>query len=66
METERDSQGAYRALIAKEGERGFYRTDWTWGADLTTAQQIATEKNENLGLTEREAMKIQLGTLGGL
>src|ERR1051325_9207603 len=53
MQTEQDADGKYIALIAKEGESGYYRTDWLWGADFALAQQCADEMNERMGINKR-------------
>lgn len=63
MQTETDDEGNYIPCIAVEGERGFYRTDWTWGKDWEFANEICDEMNEKLGISKQEAMKIQLGTM---
>lgn len=63
METRRNNKGEYNALIAVENERGYYPTDWYWGADKEVAQQICDERNERLGLDRKEAMKIQTSTM---
>ncbi len=60
METERFPDRGYRALIAKEGELGFYKTDWNWGEDKKEAQDICDEMNHGLGIDRKEAMIIQL------
>ena len=63
METRTNSKGEYNALIAVEGDHGFFATDWFWGKDFKQAQEIADEKNEQLGLTKREAIEIQTSTM---
>ena len=64
METERTEAGELIPCIAVEDEKGFYRTDWAWGTDREVAQEIVDEKNANLGIDPKEAMLIQLGTMG--
>jgi hypothetical protein len=49
--------------IAREGEQGFYRSDWRWKCDLETARGPAAEKNAALGIDDREAARIQATTL---
>jgi len=68
METETNDQGEYRALIAVEGESGYYKTDWFWGASLELAEEVAKERNKRMGLTDEEVQKIILSTMrkGGL
>lgn len=64
METERTEAGEFIPCIAVEGEKGFYRTDWAWGSDPEVAQEIVDKKNADLGIDSKEAMLIQLGTMG--
>lgn len=63
MQTEVDEQGKYIALIAVENERGYHRTDWTWGKDFAHAEKTAEHKNDLLGITKKDAMKVQLSTM---
>jgi hypothetical protein len=60
--TEKTDKG-FVPLIAKEDESGYYRTDWIWDCSFEEAQQLCNEKNKRLGLTEIEAMKIQLSSM---
>jgi len=60
-----NEKGEYIPCIAKEGETGYYKTDWAWGRDLKVAEQIADEKNEGMGLTKKEAMTIVLRSMRG-
>lgn len=55
--------GEFIPCIAVEGESGYHKTDWTWGKDIKIAEQCAKEKNESLGFTEKDAMRIVLGTM---
>ena len=59
----KDKYDKYIPCIAVENEPGYNLTGWTWGADLDKAEAIADEKNEALGLTKDEAMKIVLSTM---
>jgi hypothetical protein len=59
----KDKYDKYIPCIAVENEPGYNLTDWAWGADLDKAEAIADEKNEALGLTKDEAMKIVLSTM---
>lgn len=63
LPTQRSDDGQLIALIAVEDHSGFYRTDWLWGRDLDVAEQIAREKNKALGISEEEAIRIQLSTM---
>ncbi len=58
-----DSTG-FIPCIAKEGEKGFYATDWEWNdCTLKEAEEMVAEMNEKMGYTSEEAMKIQLSTM---
>ena len=63
LESQTDENGNYRALIAVEDEPGYYKTDWFWGCDLDTAEQIATSKNEAMGISRGEANLIILSSM---
>lgn len=63
LQTVVNEKGEYIPCIAKEGERGYYKTDWAWGKDLAIAEQYAVEKNKAMGLSKEDAMKIVLGTM---
>ena len=58
MQTQVAENGEYRALIAKEGEQGYFRTDWTWGKDFAQAEAIAEARNNRLGIDKGTAFKI--------
>lgn len=66
METQMNDKGEYIALIAVEGERGFYKTDWYWGKDFKVAQAIADERNARLGLSKKESAAIVCSTMRGM
>lgn len=57
LETERDPEG-YIPCIVKEGETGYYRTDWNWGTDLAHAREIAKRMNERMGIDAQTAEQI--------
>lgn len=61
--TVKNEKGEYSPCIAIENEPGYNLTDWTWGSNLDKAEAIADEKNEALGITKDEAMKIVLSTM---
>lgn len=63
LESQTNEQGEFRALIAVEGDSGYYKTTWFWGNDLKVAEQIAREKNKNMGISRKEACKIVLSTM---
>ena len=62
LETERDEQG-YIPCIAVEGETGYHRTSWNYGQDLKLAQECVDGLNERMGISKKEALVIQLGTM---
>ena len=55
--------GEFIACLAKEGETGYYKTDWIWGKDFAIAQEAADKRNEVIGISKREAAKIVLSTM---
>lgn len=62
-ELKKAPDGGYIPCIAVEGETGFYATDWNWGDDLEKARKWADERNEIMGISQREAAQIVLGTM---
>jgi hypothetical protein len=62
---EKAPDGGFIPCIAVEGESGYYKTDWNWGTDIDLAEKIAQEKNALMGYTEKDAMRIILGTMRG-
>ncbi|MCK5607621.1 hypothetical protein KAR91_37400 [Candidatus Pacearchaeota archaeon] len=58
-----NDNGEFIACIAKEGETGYHKTDWTWGKDFEQAQGIADDMNEKMGITRLEAAKIVTSTM---
>ena len=58
LETQRTPAGGYIPCIVKEGEKGYYTTDWDWGTDIEVASRLATERNETMGIGRKEAYKI--------
>ena len=63
IESQQNDKGEFNALIAVEGELGYYKTDWFWGDDLDQAEEIARSKNEAMGISREEACKIVLSTM---
>ena len=47
-----------RETVVKEGETGYYPTNWQWGKDLKIAKKCADDYNKNLGLTDKEVQEI--------
>ena len=52
--------GEYSPIAIKEGEYGYWTTDWKWGKDLESAREIAKDYNRELGLTDEEVSQIVL------
>ena len=65
MQTQTNKDGEFRALLAIEGQRGYNLTDWFWGNDYKVAAKIANDRNADMGIDEKEATMIQLGTMKG-
>jgi len=63
LESQANDKGEFRALIAVENERGYYKTDWFWGSDLDQAEEIAREKNLAMGITKDDACLIVLSSM---
>lgn len=63
LETEKNEQGEYIPCIVKEGESGYYRTDWTWGKDQLIAQEIADDRNNRMGLSPTDVMQLTLESM---
>jgi len=63
LESQTNDKGEFRALIAVENERGYYKTDWFWGNDLGTAEQIARDKNKAMGISKDDACRIVLSSM---
>ncbi len=53
-----DEELGYQVGIVKEGEAGYYLTDWFWGKDIKKAQKIANARNYRAGISEEEALGI--------
>jgi len=60
VETERTDDGHYIPCIVKEGETGYWRTTWRWGKDKAIAEKIAEERNEKMGISKEDAMRLVL------
>lgn len=60
-----EKTGQFIPCIAVEGEKGYHKTDFLWGTDIDIAEECAKEKNEAMGISEKEATLIVLSTMGG-
>ena len=63
LETVKDDMGNYVPCIVKEGETGYYLTDWKWDTDLKEANELADDYNKKLGLTKEEAYTLVLQSM---
>lgn len=64
LPTVKDIDGGYIPCIAIEDEPGYYKTNWNWGESLEIAEECARQKNLALGISEKEAFKIVLSSMG--
>lgn len=55
--------GQYVVCIAEEGTKGYSKTDWLWGSDFSEASKLCDEENEKNGISKRDALAIQCGTM---
>lgn len=55
--------GEYVVCIAEEGTQGFYKTDWLWGTDKEAVQALCDERNEEQGISKKEALTIILRSM---
>jgi hypothetical protein len=55
--------GEFIPCMVREGESGYYKTDWTWGKDLALAERLARERNERAGLTQIDVDEVVLSSL---
>jgi len=58
LQTQITDSGEYIPCIAEEGTQGYFKTDWSWGSDIDIAESIADEKNDRMGISKKEALKI--------
>ena len=63
LESQINDKGEFKALIAVEGKKGYYTTDWFWGTDLATAEAVADARNDRMGISIIEAFKIVAFTM---
>ncbi len=63
LPTQKFIDGSHIALIAKEGERGYYRTDIMLPKEENDARNLVRTLNERLGLTASRADEIVLATM---
>jgi len=63
LESQRNDKEEFQALIAVEGMKGYYTTDWFWGTDFATAEAVADARNDRMGISIIEAFKIIASTM---
>lgn len=55
--------GQYVVCIAEEGTKGYVKTDWLWGSDFEEVSRLCTVKNQEMGISEMDALMIQSCTM---
>jgi hypothetical protein len=65
IETEKDDNGEYIPCIVKDGEKGYYKTDYRYGTDYNHAKECVDALNRKLGLSEREVMRLSCESMFG-
>ena len=58
MKTETTDAGEFIPCIAVEGKKGYYPTNWHWGKDFKVAESLCEKRNENMGYTKEDVLKI--------
>ncbi len=58
LETEQDGAGDYLVCMTREGETGYYRTDWSYGPNLKLAREACDDRNSRSGISKAEAEAI--------
>lgn len=63
IDTEKTERGEYIPCVIKEGESGYFLTDWKWGKDRDIARKLADDYNTKLGIKREEAMQMTLESM---
>jgi len=63
LENQVNDKGEFRALIAAEGTKGYYTTDWFFGTDFATACAVADARNDRMGISISDAFRIIASTM---
>ncbi len=58
VDSEKDRHDEYIPCIVKDGEQGYFLTNWRWGKDKDVAQKLADNYNARLGLSKEEVMQL--------
>lgn len=65
IDSEKDRKGRYIPCIVKEGEKGYFLTNWAWGDDKDEAQSLADDYNTKLGVSKIDVQRLILGSMFG-
>ena len=58
IDTQKDKNDEFIPCIIKEGEAGYYPTDYHWGTDKKIAQKCCDEINKKMGMTKRDVFEL--------
>lgn len=58
-----DREGGWTAGIVKEGELGYFETDWHWKTNYDTAKELCDERNLKLGLDKKDVAMLVLASM---
>lgn len=61
-QVEKNEQGNPMVVVVKEGEKGFFPTDYDWG-NYDEAKAICEEQNDALGLSVKEVHTMVLQSM---
>ena len=57
------TKNEYVPCVVIEGESGYHTTDWYWGDNFETAQKLADEYNDKLGITHEEVEDLKFHSM---
>ena len=63
MQTEVTKKNHYIPCIAVKGEKGYYKTDWTWNCTYDQANEHCQMLNEQMGFSPEDTMIIIMSTM---
>jgi hypothetical protein len=64
LEGVRAKDGGYVPCMAREGEKGYYLTNWNYGLDKIIAEKCIDNLNRRMGLSEEDVTTIVLSSMG--
>jgi hypothetical protein len=64
LEDVRAKDGGYVPCLAREGEKGYYLTNWNYGLDKIIAEKCIDTLNRRMGLSEEDVTTIVLSSMG--